>query len=242
MVEKERTFRGKRPNWRTDLKRKIVSLLVDTGGMTFTKIFEELKKLPEDLRPGSYETLSELLKELYEEGEVEQEPFYPRRWEATPAGAFFARAGEKMEKFLEVTGKEARELDPDQIVYAPRNSVTKSDVRYVVQTTRKILHKMMPQEERKKYFGDEKELLKNLKKMAPDLCRAWRNAVVHSTIGTGRILEVLFAAYLAERARVRGRLPQKQEEQLCRMAEALTVEQVRRLLSDLLRRVSEEPA
>jgi len=85
-------YMGKLQDWRSHLKRKIISLLVDAGGMTFTKIFEELKKLPKELRPGSYETLSKLLKELYEQGEVEQEQFYPRRWKATAEASIFERA------------------------------------------------------------------------------------------------------------------------------------------------------
>ena len=246
LIEKERTFRGKRPNWRTDLKKEIVSILTNSGGTTFTKIFEELKKLPKNLKPGSYETLSELLTELYNQGQVEKEPLHPYKWKATPIGALFQRAGEETEKRMKKLGPwkdrypavgEPREIDFEEYYKRRGISISPEIGKDFVEEAKGILHKTYPTpEEREKYFGDEKKFLKDIEKGAPALHAAWMSLIVYLSTDISRVLKLFLVVCGMERARAGRKLSPERIEQLCRLAEVWGTEKIK---GDISRRIKE---
>jgi hypothetical protein len=238
LVEKERTFRGKRPDWRSHLKRKIFSLLVDKGGLTFTELFKELKNLPKEVRPGSYETLSELLKELYEQGEVEQEPLYPHKWKATSEAAIFERAARLA--YQRAIGEMDRAVYYDElnimkeIVYdewaRPKPKAVKKesgiekaqkieermneDLKSLwMDYIRDIVHDAAKSEKKtvEEYLGvPESAFLERIKKTTPRFLRAWFETGVKVVYP----LQGLLMACQIEQAKVKGKLSQKQIERL----------------------------
>ena len=241
LIEKERTFRGKPLDWRSHLKAKIVSLLAETGGLTFTKLH---KILPNDLRPGSYETLSEVMKELYEEGQIEKEALYPYKWRATPTGSLFQHVGKELEKLEREMWKKVppgRAFEDVWGVHPPSTLKKIRDMRASewVKEVQNFLQKMMPSpEERKKYFEDEKKFLKDLKRGAPSFYAAW----FKMGADLSDLTKWLLITCNVEQARAERKLSPERIEQLCRIAEAQAAEKVKGLVSGIVRKALEESA
>ena len=247
MIEKERKFRGKPLDWRSHLRAKIVSLLAETGGLTFTKLH---KILPSDLRPGSYETLSEVMKELYEEGQIEKESLYPYKWRTTPTGSLFQHVGkeiEKLEQELELEEEMWKKVPPGRAfedvwgVHPPSTLEKIRDMRASewVKDIQSLFQKgMLLPEERKKYLGDEKKFLKDLKRVAPSFWAAWVKMNEDLSVLTKWFLMVCSI----ERARAGRKLSPERIERLCRIAEGHAAKKVEGLVTGIVRKALEESA